>query len=111
MCGLTFRLSPRSFYQVNHDQAERLYALAIAGAGIQKTDVVLDLYCGVGTITLAMAKAAGRVIGVEVEPQAVADAQDNARRNGVQNAEFFCGDAGQAGPVPPGAGPHPGTWW
>ena len=94
--GLTFRLSPRSFYQVNHDQAERLYELAIAGAGIQKTDVVLDLYCGVGTITLAMAKAAGRVIGVEVEPQAVADAQDNARRNGVQNAEFFCGDAGQA---------------
>ena len=91
LCGLTFRLSPRSFYQVNHDQAERLYALAIAGAGIQKTDVVLDLYCGVGTITLAMAKAAGRVIGVEVEPQAVADAQDNARRNGVQNAEFFCG--------------------
>lgn len=96
LCGLTFRLSPRSFYQVNHDQAERLYELAIAGAGIQKTDVVLDLYCGVGTITLAMAKAAGRVIGVEVEPQAVADAQDNARRNGVQNAEFFCGDAGQA---------------
>lgn len=68
----------------------------LPGAGIQKTDVVLDLYCGVGTITLAMAKAAGRVIGVEVEPQAVADAQDNARRNGVQNAEFFCGDAGQA---------------
>ena len=96
LCGLTFRLSPRSFYQVNHDQAERLYELAIAGAGIQKTDVVLDLYCGVGTITLAMAKAAGRVIGVEVEPQAVADAKDNARRNGVQNAEFFCGDAGQA---------------
>ena len=96
LCGLTFRLSPRSFYQVNHDQAERLYELAIAGAGIQKTDVVLDLYCGVGTITLAMAKAAGRVIGVEVEPQAVADAQDNARRNGVQNAEFFCGAAGQA---------------
>ena len=96
LCGLTFRLSPRSFYQVNHDQAERLYELAIAGAGIQKTDVVLDLYCGVGTIGLAMAKAAGRVIGVEVEPQAVADAQDNARRNGVQNAEFFCGDAGQA---------------
>ena len=70
--------------------------LAIAGAEIQKTDTVLDLYCGVGTITLAMAKAAGRVISVEVEPQAVADAQDNAQRNGVQNAEFFCGDAGQA---------------
>lgn len=96
LCGLTFRLSPRSFYQVNHDQAERLYHLAMEGAGIQKTDVVLDLYCGVGTITLAMAKAAGRVIGVEVEPQAVADARDNARRNGIENAEFFCGDAGQA---------------
>ena len=93
LCGLTFRLSPRSFYQVNHDQAERLYALAIAGAGIQKTDVVLDLYCGVGTITLAMAKAAGRVIGVEVEPQAVAGAQANPRRNGVPNAEFLCGAA------------------
>ena len=85
LCGLTFRLSPRSFYQVNHDQAERLYELAIAGAEIQKTDTVLDLYCGVGTITLAMAKAAGRVIGVEVgDPQAVADARDNAQRNGVQ---------------------------
>ena len=96
LCGLTFRLSPRSFYQVNHDQAERLYHLAMEGAEIQKTDVVLDLYCGVGTITLAMAKAAGRVIGVEVEPQAVADARDNARRNGIENAEFFCGDAGQA---------------
>lgn len=96
LCGLTFRLSPRSFYQVNHDQAERLYHLAMEGAGIQKTDIVLDLYCGVGTITLAMAKAAGRVIGVEVEPQAVADARDNARRNGIENAEFFCGDAGQA---------------
>ena len=96
LLGLTFRLSPAAFYQVNHDQAERLYELAIAGAEIQKTDTVLDLYCGVGTITLAMAKAAGRVIGVEVEPQAVADARDNAQRNGVQNAEFFCGDAGQA---------------
>ena len=94
--GLQFEISPLSFYQVNRRQAERLYELAIAGAEIQKTDTVLDLYCGVGTITLAMAKAAGRVIGVEVEPQAVADARDNAQRNGVQNAEFFCGDAGQA---------------
>ncbi len=96
LCGLTFRLSPRSFYQVNHDQAERLYALAIEAADIRKTDKVLDLYCGVGTITLAMAKAAGQVIGVEIEPQAVADATQNALRNGVENCEFFCGDAGQA---------------
>ena len=57
---------------------------------------VLDLYCGVGTITLAMASAAGKVIGVEVIPQAVEDAKDNAARNGIENAEFFCGDAGQA---------------
>lgn len=96
LCGLNFRLSPRSFYQVNHHQAQRLYQAAISLAGITKADTVLDLYCGVGTITLAMAAAAGRVIGVEVIPQAVEDARDNARRNGIDNAEFFCGDAGQA---------------
>ena len=96
LCGLNFRLSPRSFYQVNHHQAQRLYEAAISQAQITKSDTVLDLYCGVGTITLAMASAAGRVIGVEVIPQAVADARDNAVRNGIENAEFFCGDAGQA---------------
>ena len=96
LCGLRFRLSPRSFYQVNHYQAQRLYEAAISRAEITKNDTVLDLYCGVGTITLAMAKAAGRVIGVEVIPQAVEDARDNAKRNGIENAEFFCGDAGQA---------------
>ena len=96
LCGLTFRLSPRSFYQVNHHQAQRLYEAAISQAGITKEDLVLDLYCGVGTITLAMAKAAGKVIGVEVIEQAVEDAKDNARRNGIENAEFFCGDAGKA---------------
>ena len=96
LCGLNFRLSPRSFYQVNHHQAQRLYEAAIAQAQITKDDLVLDLYCGVGTITLAMASAAGKVIGVEVIPQAVEDAKDNAKRNGIENAEFFCGDAGQA---------------
>ena len=96
LCGLNFRLSPRSFYQVNHHQAQRLYQAAIERAEITKDDTVLDLYCGVGTITLAMAKAAGKVIGVEVVPQAVEDAKDNAARNGIDNAEFFCGDAGQA---------------
>ncbi len=96
LCGLQFRLSPRSFYQVNHHQAQRLYAAAIAQAEITKDDLVLDLYCGVGTITLCMAKAAGKVIGVEVVAEAVEDARDNARRNGIENAEFFCGDAGQA---------------
>ena len=96
LCGLTFRLSARSFYQVNHHQAQRLYEAAIGQAGITKEDTVLDLYCGVGTITLIMAKAAKKVIGVEVIPQAVEDARDNAKRNGVENAEFICADAGQA---------------
>ena len=96
LCGLQFRLSPRSFYQVNHHQAQRLYEAAIAQAQITKNDLVLDLYCGVGTITLAMAKAAGKVIGVEVVEQAILDARDNAQRNGIENAEFFCGDAGKA---------------
>ena len=96
LCGLTFRLSPRSFYQVNHHQAQRLYEAAIAQAEITKEDLVLDLYCGVGTITLCMAKAAGKVIGVEVVEQAVIDAKENAKRNGIENAEFFCGDAGKA---------------
>ena len=96
LCGLNFRLSPRSFYQVNHDQAQRLYEAAISQAEITKEDTVFDLYCGVGTITLAMAKHAGKVIGVEVIPQAVEDARDNAKRNGIENTEFFCGDAGEA---------------
>ena len=96
LCGLTFRLSPRSFYQINHHQAQRLYEAAISQAEITKDDLVLDLYCGVGTITLAMAKAAGKVIGVEVVEQAVQDARENAVRNNINNAEFFCGDAGKA---------------
>ena len=96
LCGLNFRLSPRSFYQVNHHQAQRLYDAAISQAEITKNDLVLDLYCGVGTITLAMAKAAGKVIGVEGVEQAVKDAKENALRNNIENAEFFCGDAGKA---------------
>lgn len=96
LCGFSFRLSARSFYQVNHHQAQRLYETAIDLAGITKEDLVLDLYCGVGTITLAMAGRAGKVLGVEVVPQAIEDARDNARRNGIENAEFFCADAGEA---------------
>ena len=96
LCGLTFRLSPRSFYQVNHHQAQELYNAAITAAGITGEDTVLDLYCGVGTITLAMSRAAGKVIGVEVIPQAVEDAKENAVRNGITNAEFICADAGEA---------------
>lgn len=96
LCGLRFRISPKSFYQVNRTQAERLYERAIALAGLGPTDTVLDLYCGAGTITLAMAGKARQAIGVEVVADAVADARENARRNGVQNARFFCADAGQA---------------
>lgn len=107
LCGLVFRLSPRSFYQVNHSQAQHLYELAISQAKITKSDTVLDLYCGVGTITLIMAKAAGKVIGVEVIPQAVEDARDNARRNDIHNAEFLCGDAGEAALELERQGVHP----
>lgn len=107
LCGLNFRLSPRSFYQVNHYQAQRLYQTAIQLADISKEDLVLDLYCGVGTITLAMASAAGKVMGVEVVPQAIEDAKDNAVRNGIGNAEFFCGDAGEAALELEAKGIHP----
>ena len=96
LCELQFRLSPRSFYQINHDQAEKLYAAAVRMAGLQKTDSVLDLYCGAGTITLCLAREAGQAYGVEVVDAAIADAKENAARNGITNAEFFCADAGQA---------------
>ena len=93
LLGRTFRLSVPSFYQVNHAQCERLYAKAVEFAQLSGRETVLDLYCGVGTITLTMAKAAGKVIGAEIVPEAIEDAKDNAKRNGVKNAEFFCGDA------------------
>ena len=96
LCGFTFRLSPRSFYQVNHDQAQRLYAKAVELAELHGRERVLDLYCGTGTITLALSRKAGKVIGVEIVPQAIEDAKENAARNGVENVDFFCGDAGEA---------------
>ena len=96
LCGFTFRLSPRSFYQVNHDQAQRLYEKAVELADLHGTETVLDLYCGTGTITLALSRKAGRAVGVEVIPQAVEDAKQNAVRNGVTNVEFYCADAAEA---------------
>ncbi len=92
LCGNVFEISPMSFYQVNHSQAEKLYELAIENAGITKEDVVYDLYCGAGTITLCAAKKAKKVYGIEIVPQAVENAKENARRNNIKNAEFFCGD-------------------
>ena len=94
LCGLTFRLSVPSFYQVNRDQAGRLYEKAVEFAGLTGRETVLDLYCGAGTITLAMARQAGRAIGAEIVPEAVENARENAQVNGITNAEFFCGDAG-----------------
>ncbi len=96
LCGLRFRLSPRSFYQVNRDGAELLYGKALEFAGLTGRETVLDLYCGTGTITLALAKQAGRVIGVEIIPAAIRDAKENAIRNCIENAEFICADAKKA---------------
>lgn len=96
LCGLTFRLSVPSFYQVNRIQAERLYEKAVEFADLTGREMVLDLYCGIGTISLIMARRAAQVIGVEVVAEAVRDAEENARRNGIKNVQFWCGDAGEA---------------
>ena len=93
LCGLDFEISPLSFYQVNPVQAQKLYEQAITYAGLSGKETVWDLYCGIGTITLSMAKAAGHVFGVEIIPDAIEDAKRNARRNGLSNADFFCGKA------------------
>ena len=93
LCGLEFKLSVPSFYQVNRDQAEVLYGKALEFAGLTGAETALDLYCGAGTITLCLASRARRVIGAEIVPAAIRDARENAARNGVKNVEFFCGDA------------------
>ncbi|MDO4443056.1 MAG: 23S rRNA (uracil(1939)-C(5))-methyltransferase RlmD [Slackia sp.] len=100
LCGLTFRISSKSFYQVNADQTEVLYMRAIEMAQLAGTETVMDAYCGTGTIGLVAARGvnggpgAARVIGVEERPDAVADAANNARHNGIEAAEFVAADAG-----------------
>ena len=94
LCGRRFRISPLSFYQVNRDQAQRLYEKAAEFAGGART--LLDLYCGAGTIGLTMADRAEKLIGVEIVKEAVEDARVNAALNGVANAEFICADAATA---------------
>ncbi len=96
LCGMRFCISPLSFYQVNRDQAERLYMQAAAFAVGENTKTVVDLYCGAGTIGLTMANRVETLIGVEIVPEAVEDARRNARLNGVTNAEFICADAAVA---------------
>lgn len=88
----TFKISPLSFYQVNPVQAERLYNIGVKAAKITKKDTVFDLYCGIGTISLFMAKHAKKVYGVEIVEQAIKDAKENAKINNVDNAEFIAGD-------------------
>ena len=91
--GIQFRISPLSFYQVNPVQTEKLYGKAVEFAGLTGKETVWDLYCGIGTISLFMAKNAGKVYGVEIIPEAIEDAKGNAERNGFTNAEFFVGKA------------------
>ena len=93
LCGLKFKISAGSFYQVNRDGAEMLYGLARERAGLTGKETVADLYCGAGTIGLSMAKNAARIVGVEIVDEAVECAKENAKLNGIENAYFFCGDA------------------
>ena len=91
LCGCTFRISPKSFYQVNPVQTEKLYGLALEYADLHGEENVWDLYCGIGTISLFLAQKAKQVYGVEIIPQAIENAKRNAVKNGIENAEFFVG--------------------
>ena len=88
----TFKISPLSFYQVNPVQAEKLYNLGVEMAQISKEDTVFDLYCGIGTISLFMAKYAKKVYGIEIVKEAVDSANENVKLNGITNTEFYAGD-------------------
>jgi len=93
LCGITYKISPNSFYQVNPVQTEVLYNKAIEFAELKGNETVIDLYCGIGTISLLAAKYAEKVIGVEIVEQAIKDAKNNAKNNGIKNAEFIAGSA------------------
>ena len=91
--GITYQISPQSFYQVNPKQTEKLYSTALAFAGLTGNENVWDLYCGIGTISLFLSQKAKQVYGVEIVPQAIEDAKNNAKLNGITNAQFFVGKA------------------
>ena len=95
LCGLSFHISPSSFYQVNAYQTQVLYEEAIRLAELNENEILIDAYCGTGTIGLAASRSVKRVIGVEINESAVKDALINRRINGIQNAEFITGDAGK----------------
>ena len=99
LCGVKVRISPLSFYQVNRAQAEQLYNKAAEYAGVSENDTLLDLYCGAGTIGLSMAHKVKKLIGVEIIPEAIEDANINAEINHITNAEFICGDAPKAAEI------------
>ncbi|MCI8365029.1 MAG: 23S rRNA (uracil(1939)-C(5))-methyltransferase RlmD [Eubacterium sp.] len=96
--GIRYHISPQSFYQVNPVQTEKLYQTALEFAGLTGKETVWDLYCGIGTISLFLAKNAKKVYGVEIVPEAVKNARENALLNGIQNVEFFCGAAEEVVP-------------
>ncbi len=96
LCEKKFRISPGSFYQVNHDGAELLYGTAAKLADFDGSETILDLYCGIGTIGLSMSDKVKEVIGIEIVPEAVECAKKNAELNGIENASFYCGDAASA---------------
>ena len=91
--GLKFKMSHKAFFQINHDQTEKLYANALTLANINKNDTVLDLYCGVGTITLLASQKAKKAIGIEIVKEAIIDAKENAKINNIENVEFIVGKA------------------
>ena len=91
--GITFKISPLSFYQVNPVQTERIYSQALKYANLNGDETVWDLYCGIGTISLFLARCAKHVYGVEIVPQAIEDAKENAVRNGIENVDFYVGKA------------------
>ena len=93
LLGVKFKISSKSFYQVNHDQCEVLYSLAIKKANLNKEDIVLDAYCGIGTIGLIVSKNVKEVHGVEIVKDAIKDAKENAKLNNIKNATFLCKDA------------------
>ena len=95
---IRYHISPQSFYQVNPEQTEKLYQTALEFAGLSGEETVWDLYCGIGTISLFLAQRARKVYGVEIVPEAVQNAKENARLNGIVNAEFFCGAAEEVVP-------------
>ncbi len=107
LCDVSFRLSPLSFYQVNRQAAQNLYRLAADMADLKGNELLVDLYCGAGTIGLSMAQRVRQLIGVEIIPDAVENAKENARNCGIENARFLCADAGEAAQMLAKEGLHP----